>query len=213
MNILHVIADPLPPAVAVNKRIAEAFFATLVEIAPDTNVDTHDLYADRPPFIDAALLQFLWMPATDGGAGPGPAEEAARQYVRTQCARVAAADVLVLAAPVWNYGVPAILKAWIDVIIAPNHTFRFGAHGPEPLHKIKDVFFFLSSGGTMTRHNARHGLTDQIGAAFGFIGIREPKVVWADGQDSKLHPDYRQREQAALDQARSLAREIAAHNR
>jgi FMN-dependent NADH-azoreductase len=209
LKILHVIADPLAPDNAVNKRVARAFFNTLNEIAPEIDVDTYDLYAAPPPFINSPIIQFLWYPPGAGGFEPTPEDHSASQFIREQCARLVAADILVLTAPVWNYGVPAIMKAWIDIMIAPNHTFRIGPGGPEPLHRVREFFIFLSSGGTLSRHNARDGLINQLSAAFEYIGITEPRIVWADGQDPALHPDYQQREQAALKQAELLAREIA----
>lgn len=213
LKILHVIADPLGPDKAVNKRVAKAFFDTLGEIAPEIVVDTHDLYAARPPFIDYPLFRFLWNPSVDGDHEPTTEEHAARRFIREQCARFVGADILVLTAPVWNYSVPAILKAWIDVMIAPNYTFRFGDKGPEPLHRVRELLIFLSSGGTMSRHNARESLINQLSAAFEFIGVTESKVVWADGQDPALYPDYRQREAAALKQAELLARDVADYRR
>ena len=94
-----------------NKRVAQAFFNTLNEIAPEIDVDTCDLYAAPPPFINSRIIEYFWYPPDAGGYEPTTEDLAARQFIREQCARLVAADILVLTAPVWNYGVPAIMKS------------------------------------------------------------------------------------------------------
>ena len=199
----------MPPDEAVNRRVAQAFFSTLNGVAPQIEVDTYDLYASPPPYFDYPMYRFLWYPLTKSGYEPTPREEAAGQLLSEHSARFNGAHMLALTAPVWNYSIPAILKAWIDVTITPNFSFRFVGNGREPLHQIKRLVFFLSCGGTMGRGKLRESLMNQLLATFAFIGITEVTTVFVEGQDPSLYPDYRQRERYAIEQAESLAREIA----
>ena len=208
LNILHIISDPMPLDEAVDKRIAGAFFHTLSDLAPEVTIDDYDLYTSPPAFFDYPTYRYLWYPQEEPAFVCGPEEAQAGARVREQCERLQQADLLVLTAPVWNYSIPAILKAWIDLVIAPNHIYRFGAQGLEPIHKLQRLIIFISSGGTMLRDNARETLLKHLTAPFGFIGVKNIDVVWADGQDQRLFPDHLEREVGAAAEARRLAREI-----
>lgn len=208
MRILHVIADPMPPEEAVNRRVAEAFFSTLRDCAPWIDVDTFDLYAAPPPFFDYPLFRFLWYPMLKPGYEPTPSEKVAGRVLAEMSARFNAADALVLTAPVWNYSMPAILKAWIDVTIAPNYSFRFVNGQREPLHRVRRLYFFLSSGGSMGHGKVRDSLMHQLQTTFSYIGIDDVTTVFADCQDPALYPDFRQRELSAIAQAQALARAL-----
>lgn len=198
----------MPPEEAVNRRVAQAFFDTLNDAAPGIEVDTFDLYSAPPPFFDYPIFRFLWYPMLKPGYVPTASEKAAGRVLAEMSARFNVADALVLTAPVWNYSVPAILKAWIDVTIAPNYSFRFVNGRREPLHRIRKLIFFLSSGGSMGHGKVRDSLMHQLQTTFAYIGIEDANTVFADCQDPALYPDFRQREQDAIAQAQSLARAL-----
>ena len=56
-------------------------------------------------------------------------------------------DVVVVGAPMYNFGVPSTLRAWIDRIAGAGKTFRYGANRPEGLAGDKRVIIALSRGG------------------------------------------------------------------
>ena len=62
-------------------------------------------------------------------------------------AELLAADTIVIGAPVYNFGVPASLKAWIDLVARVGVTFRYTENGPEGLVKGKRVIIAMASGG------------------------------------------------------------------
>ena len=199
----------MPLDESVDKRIANAFFKHLNEINPDIEIDEYDLYTLPPPFLDYDVYRYLWYPLSDTRYEPSPEEIQSGEYLRQQCERLKQADIVVLTTPVWNYSVPAILKAWIDMVIAPNYLFQFGDNGIEPMHELKCLILFVSSGGTMSRNNARESLLNHLQAPFHFIGMQDCKVIWADGQNKSLYPDYREREEKAIMESRLLAEQIA----
>lgn len=75
------------------------------------------------------------------------AERQAAALADTLIEEVEAADVIVLAAPMYNFSIPSTLKAWIDHITRAGRTFRYGAAGPEGLLKGRKVFIITGSGG------------------------------------------------------------------
>ena len=62
-----------------------------------------------------------------------------------------AADVIVIGAPMYNFGIPTQLKAWIDRIAIPGKVFRYGANGPEGLAGGKKVIIASSRGGVYSQ--------------------------------------------------------------
>ena len=166
-----------------------------------------DLYADPPPWYDEAVYGYLW-PTGDEKKDRAEGNHEAIGYLQRHCREFNQAELLVIAAPVWNQSIPAILKAWIDLIIAPNQTYRFSNDGIEPLHRIRRMVYLISSGGREERVNAdNHFLAIHL-APFSYIGIPEIDVIWADGQEPALFEDHTLRLQQAIDKTVQLARKL-----
>ena len=62
-------------------------------------------------------------------------------------AELRAADVVVIGSPIYNFGVPAALKAWVDMIARARLTFRYTAEGPKGLLEGKKAYVVIASGG------------------------------------------------------------------
>jgi FMN-dependent NADH-azoreductase len=208
MRILHINANPKPTAEAASRQLTAAFFQALTEAAPDVEVTTRDLYADPPPFYDYATYRHFWYPVFIPDYQPTPEEVAAVAYARAATAQVNAADVLVITAPMWNFGVPAILKAWLDQIIQPGITFSMGAGGVQPLHHLQKVIIFTASGGAYAPGDPRDHAVPALRAAVGFLGVKEVDVAWADGQNLFFFADHAERKATAVANAQALAQAL-----
>jgi len=95
-----------------------------------------------------------------------------------------AADVIVLGAPMYNFGIPSQLKAWIDRIAVAGKTFRYTANGPEGLAGGKRVIVASSRGGVYAQGTAGAAMDFQenyLRAVFGFLGVTEVEFVRAEG--------------------------------
>jgi len=88
-------------------------------------------------------------------------------------------DTLILAAPIYNFGVPAALKAWIDQVARAGETFRYTDAGPEGLLKGKRAYIVAASGGTPVESGWDHA-TPYLRHVLGFLGITDVVVVAAD---------------------------------
>ena len=104
-----------------------------------------------------------------------------------------AADVLVIGVPVYNFGIPAVLKAWVDLVARVQRTFRYTENGPVGLLKGRKAYLVFASGGVVAGSEMdfassymRHVLT--------FLGITDVELIAAEGV--ALDRD------AALDRAR-----------
>jgi FMN-dependent NADH-azoreductase len=209
MNILHVCANPKPTEQSVSKQMAARFFGKLMELNPDVELNNVDLYQEKPPYYSNDLYRRMWNPVFDPTYEPSKAEEAAANYATKQGELFNSADVLVLTMPMWNFSAPAVMKSWIDQVLAPGLTFELTDEGPKPLHKIKTLVLLASSGGVYKEDDERDALSRQISAGFGFVGIEDIRIAWADGQNPLFSSDCEVRRDMAFEAAEELAEELA----
>ena len=94
-------------------------------------------------------------------------------------AELQAADVVVIGAPVYNFGVPATLKAWVDQVARARVTFRYTDAGPEGLLEGKKAYVVIASGGVPV-DSAVDFATPYLRHALGFLGIHDVEVIAAD---------------------------------
>lgn len=208
MNILHVCANPKPTEESVSKQLATAFFSKLFELNSEIELQNVDLYEEKPPFYSYAMYKRAWYPVLQSAYEPSAEEEAAFNYATKQAELFNNADVLVLTMPMWNFTVPAIMKAWIDQVLTPGLTFEVSSNGVKPLHKIKEIVLLVASGGIYKEGDMRDALSNQIRAAFGFIGIEDVQIAWADGQNPLFNNDSDERKTFALESAEEIAEEL-----
>lgn len=210
MNVLHVCANPKPTEESVSKQLAAAFFGKLIELRPDVDLVNVDLYEEKPPYYSYELYKRAWYPVFVEDYAPSKAEEMAMNYASKQAEAFNAADVLVLTMPMWNFTVPAIMKAWMDQILCPGLTFSISAEeGIKGLHKIKSVVLLVASGGVYKENDERDALTRQIRSAFGFIGITDIEIVWAEGQNPLFFSNHEENKAMAIEAATEIAEDIA----
>ena len=94
-------------------------------------------------------------------------------------AELQAADVIVIGAPVYNFGVPAAFKAWIDQVARAGLTFKYTEYGPKGLLEGKRAIVAVASGGTEVGSDIDFA-TGYIRHVLGFIGIEDVVFVAAD---------------------------------
>lgn len=142
--------------------------------AEDVTVKTRDL-ADPLP-----LLTEEWIAAnfTD------PAERTENQKETlalsdSLVAEVKAADILLIGLPIYNFGVPAALKAWVDLVARARETFRYSEYGPVGLLEGKRAIVTVASGGTEAGSSIDYATT-YMKHVLSFIGITDVEFVTAD---------------------------------
>lgn len=121
-QLLHVNASPRDAASA-SLAIAEAFLDTYLDSHPNTKVDTLNLFEDHlPPFGRVAAAAKI---SVFSGQQPSGDQADAWTQAREVFDRFAAADEYLFNVPMWNAGVPYVLKQWIDIITQPGWLFGF----------------------------------------------------------------------------------------
>jgi len=118
-----------------------------------------------------------------------------------------AADVIVIAAPMYNFSIASTLKAWIDHVTRAGRTFRYTASGPEGLLRNKKVYVVTARGGVYTGDSPARAYDFQepyLRAVLGFNGLTDVTFIHVEAQ--KMNPDAAE---AALADARAAARQLA----
>ena len=99
-------------------------------------------------------------------------------------AELQSADAIVIGAPIYNFGVPAALKAWIDMIARARLTFRYTENGPEGLLHGKKAYVVIASGGVPVDSPVDFA-TPYLRQALAFVGITDVEVIAAEQLNSK----------------------------
>jgi FMN-dependent NADH-azoreductase len=157
-------------------RLANTIVERLRAGQPEAALSVRDLGRTPHPMLDEAALQALFTPAEQ--RTPEHAARVAQDDALI--AEIQAADVVVIGVPMYNFGIPAQLKNWIDAISRAQVTFRYTETGPEGLLKGKKVYLALTRGG-MYRNTPNDTQTPYLKAFFGFLGMTDVQFVYAEG--------------------------------
>ncbi len=165
---------------------------------PGATLTVRDLSRTPHLPLDESTLQALFTPADQRT----PEHHARVALDDALIAEIQAADVVVLGVPMYNFGVPAQLKNWIDAISRAQVTFRYTANGPEGLLKGKKVYVALTRGG-IYRNTPGDTQVPYLQTIFAFLGMTDVQFVYAEGL--AMGPEA---EQNALASARSQIEEL-----
>jgi FMN-dependent NADH-azoreductase len=205
MKLLHLDSSLLGDA-SVSRQITAAVTVALAGTADGAVVTYRDLAADPVPHLDSALLQAL-RPTPGTPAPDSAAVRTELALTEELLAEFLSADTVVVGAPMYNFGIPSQLKAWIDRLAQAGRTFRYTANGPEGLAGGKRVVIVSSRGGKYAGTPYEAAMDHQesyLRAAFGFFGITDVTVVRAEGVS--MGPEVREAAiAAALAHGGSLA--------
>jgi FMN-dependent NADH-azoreductase len=177
MAQLLVVETSPRGAQSVSRSLTRRFVDDWRSAHPDGSVVLRDLAASALPFVDAAWLQAYFTPP----AQHSPAMAQALRLSDELVAEVLAADHLLIATPVYNYNVPAALKAWIDHIVRKGVTLGVDGRG---LVTGKAATVLIASGGLYTAGSPiqdRDIATQYLRLVLGVLGITDVAVVAGGG--------------------------------
>jgi FMN-dependent NADH-azoreductase len=183
MNLLHIDSSILG-ADSASRLLSRELVSRLTAENPGAEVKYLDLAADALPHLSG------------GSLAQADQEEAARNA--QAMSDFLGADVIVIGAPMYNFGIPSQLKAWIDRIVVKDKTFRYTQAGPEGLVQGKQVFVAVARGSIYAPGSPAEFAESYLKHVFGFIGISDVSFVRAEGLG--LSPEHR---------AKSLNRALA----
>jgi FMN-dependent NADH-azoreductase len=157
-------------------RLANELVASLRARQPSAALTVRDLARQPHPVLDEAALGALFTPA-----GQRTPEQAARvAQDDALIAEIQSADVLVLGVPMYNFGVSAQLKNWIDAIARARVTFQYTEKGPVGLLTGKTVYLVLTRGG-IHRDTPNDSQVPYLRSVLGFLGMTDLQFIYAEG--------------------------------
>lgn len=200
MNILHINSS-VRAAASHSKHLTQTLVDHLLAAHPDAQVAVRDLGHQPHPALDETALQAVFTPADQRT----PEQQARVALDDALIAEIQSADTIVIGAPMYNFGISAQLKNWVDAISRAGVTFRYGQHGPEGLLTGKKVFVVLTRGG-MYKNTPNDTQMPYLKSFFGFLGMTDISFIYAEGL--AMGPDA---EAAALaDAAQQIQAAVAA---
>jgi len=141
-----------------------------------TEVVNRNLQESGIPHITAEIFQSFSKPAEDLTAEEKKNVDLSDSFIE----ELKEADIVVLGLPMYNFGVPSTLKAWIDHVARAGQTFRYTENGPEGLLKGKKAYVFAARGGNYL-NTEKDSQTPYIKTFLEFIGIDDIEFVFAEG--------------------------------
>ena len=188
MKLLHLDSSILGGNSA-SRQLSAAMVDQLVKATPGTQIVYRDLAAQ--PLSHLSGEHFA---ARQGVVPESPETQKDIAMSQAVLDEFLDADIVVIGAPMYNFGIPSQLKAWVDRILVAGKTFRYGAAGPEGLAGSKRVIVAISRGGLygagMPAAAFEH-VESYLRGVFGFIGVTNLEIVVAEGL--QIGPEQREK--------------------
>lgn len=181
-KVLFIIATPKAKEESITLQMADEFVKAYKENNPEDEITTLDLYKENIQFLDMEVIREFFSPPH---MKPDVIKD--KLNIKQYVTQFAAADKYIIAAPMWNLGTPAILKAYFDYINVSGYTFKYTEKGAEGLlgGAGRKVAFIASRGGGYQEGYWQPYEIGEVGVRtqFKFFGVEDVEAVlmeWAD---------------------------------
>lgn len=178
MKILHIVSSARQTG-SLSRQISTYVVERLQQSMPESQVVLRDLGADPLPHVDQAFVRAMFIPPEDR------TEHDDLVLARSEAliSELMSAAIVVIGTPMYNYGVPSALKAWIDHVVRARRTFQHTPDGPVGLLVDRPVFVVSSSGACYSapQSQAVDFLTPYLKTILQKIGLRNITFIRAEG--------------------------------
>lgn len=176
IKVLYIKANAKPAGASGTFRISDSFIEAYKKIHPGDEIITLDLYREDIDFLKEDDINTVFGPKT---------EESRKHPLLKYAYQFAEADKYVIAEPMWNLSIPAVLKAYIDYVTVTGITFKYTENGAVGLLKNKKAVNIVSRGGQYGSEpfNSFEMGDRYLRTIFGFFGITDYTAISADGLD------------------------------
>lgn len=177
-KILHIISSPRGAA-SFSIQLGNAIIEKLLAAYPGSTVKTRNLAAQSFPHLEEVHLSSFFTPEEQHSAAQKEAVSHSNEAIK----EIFEADILVIGAPLYNFGIHSSLKAWIDHIARSQVTFSVSDQGIKGLVTGKKVYIAMSSGGIYSEGPTAgyDFVVPYLKAVLGFIGMTDIEVYRAEG--------------------------------
>lgn len=205
-QILHISSSPFGEK-SVTRELGQDLIKGLQSKYPSAKFVERDLNAAPLPHISAQHFGAMFTPAEQQSEN----DKALLAVIDETIAEVMASDILVIEAPMWNFGIPSVLKAWVDHISQAGKTFKYTETGPVGLVPAGKKVIVISSRGGIYTNGAAATMDHQesyLKTVLGFLGMGDVEIIRAEGVN--LGPDSAAKAKAsAHEQIRTLVQQAA----
>ena len=178
-TLLHIDSSPLYGR-SVARALSAAFVSQWKASHPDGRVVDRDLNATQIPPISAPWVAAVYTPE----AARTPPQKELLALSDSLLAELELADEYVVGVPMHNFGVPSVLKLWIDQIARVGRTFSYAGGTPKGLIVGKKATFIIATGGiydAQTQMASFNFVEPYLRSVFGFLGVTDTTFVTAGG--------------------------------
>ena len=188
MKVLHIDSSILGEN-SVSRQLSQAIVTQLQAKHADASVEYLDLAKQPIPHLTAEIL--MGQDAEQAALG----EKIIQQYLD--------ADVVVVGAAMYNFGLPSTLKAWIDRISVAGKTFKYTENGPVGLAGEKKAYIASSRGGVYGENSPADFQEGFLKTVFNFTGVNDVEIIRAEGVN--MGPELKAKAiESALSQVQAL---------
>lgn len=177
-------------------QLADLFVAEYSKKNPGTEVQKLDVSASPLPHLDGERFTAFTTPADERSDSQKAMVAESDQLI----ADLREASAVVFALPMYNFGIPSVLKAYFDHIARAGETFKYTENGPVGLLEDKPVYIFAARGGAYLGTD-KDTQTGYMKTFLAFIGLTNVQFVYAEGlnlgEESKAESLKNAREQVA----------------
>jgi len=196
-KVLYIKANAKPEGESRTFRIADKFMEAYKKHHPQDEIVTLDLYKEDIHFLTVEDVMVHMSNQVEEKENP----------MKRYALQFKSADKYIFAEPMWNLGIPAILKAYIDYVSIPDITFKYSENGPIGLCQGKKALNITTSGGDYTEGMAAEwDLCDKyIKTIMGLFGIFDYTTIRASNLDV-IGMDVEAIVNKAIEEAEELAK-------
>ena len=178
-TLLHINSSPLYGR-SVSRQLTGAFVTQWKSSHLDGTVVDRDLNATPIPPVTAEWVGAAYTPEE----ARSPQQKELLALSETLVAELEQADEYVIGVPMHNFGVPSVLKLWIDQIARVGRTFSYGNGTPKGLLTGKKATFIIATGGVydaQTQMASFNFVEPYLRSVFGFLGVTDTTFLTTGG--------------------------------
>lgn len=177
-NILHIISSPRME-VSASRKLGKAVIEKIKEKYPDAVVKERDLTKNSVPILDEVHINTFFTPAESHSSEQAEINE----YSTGLIAELQEADIIVVESPMYNFSVPAGLRAYFDFTSRAGYTFKYDENGPKGLLNNKKLYIAFTSGNIYSEghYQVYDSNVPYVKNVFGFYGVSDTTVFRAEG--------------------------------
>lgn len=199
-KILNIVTS-IKGDTSFSNKLSNAVLEKLEAFYPESSTKTLDLSKTPLPYLSELDISAFYTPAEQRTE----AQMQTLKYSDDATDELLKADIIVIGVPLYNFGIPAVLKGWIDQVARAGKTFSYGEEGPKGLVTDKKVYLSIASGAVFSDgpYKSYDYAEPYLRTVLGFLGMTDVTTFRVEGT---AIPDFAE---GALPKALTAVEEFA----